>query len=321
MHSKNELVLPIRVNLKDKGDQVLIVHYYQPNHPSVNVSISFDDNTKGYFHAANCPSISGCRAIVKYDNGEIHNFDSATRITITLSDQNPNADIWLDYMLFAAAASVNPDLLQHAPIDMSTEFLLKCASNHFNVALFESDFCDTSVFSLASKYNEGAKACDCDTEGTVDGSTCALLGGQCECKSNVIGRRCNSCKTGYYGFPECRKCNCPSGNCDNDGKCVCPPNVDEENCQECLPGTYGFDPYYGCEECACDLTGTKNNNTVCDPLTGQCECKENIGGKNCDECLPGYQVFPECHRCDCNHNGTTEQICTPNPSENVSPGK
>lgn len=48
-------------------------------------------------------------------------------------------------------------------------------------------------------------ACDCDPTGSIS-TLCKSLGGQCECKPNVGGRRCDRCNVGTYGFgPEgCR---------------------------------------------------------------------------------------------------------------------
>lgn len=42
-------------------------------------------------------------------------------------------------------------------------------------------------------------ACQCDPEGSLS-SECNPHGGQCRCKPGVVGRRCNICATGYYGF-------------------------------------------------------------------------------------------------------------------------
>ena len=38
-----ELTVPFGAQPRDLSDQVLIVHYYQPNHPLVNVSINIDN--------------------------------------------------------------------------------------------------------------------------------------------------------------------------------------------------------------------------------------------------------------------------------------
>jgi len=76
------------------------------------------------------------------------------------------------------------------------------------------EFCKNAVFSLTSDYNNGALPCQCDFDGSKSFS-CEQFGGQCDCKDNVIGRRCERCETGYYGFPNCKPCNCPASNlCD-----------------------------------------------------------------------------------------------------------
>lgn len=68
-------------------------------------------------------------------------------------------------------------------------------------------FCKGSVFSLSTKYNHGTLPCHCDIEGSSS-FECEKFGGQCPCRENVVGRRCDSCKTGYFGFPSCQPCNC-----------------------------------------------------------------------------------------------------------------
>ena len=40
--------------------------------------------------------------------------------------------------------------------------------------------------------------------------------------------------------------------------------------------------------------------TICDPITGQCECKDKekglIVGRQCDKCKYGYCGYPMCER-------------------------
>lgn len=55
-------------------------------------------------------------------------------------------------------------------------------------------------------------ACECDPDGSVDRGVCDPLTGQCVCKQNVEGERCDRCKFGFYGFnrddPSGCQCKC-----------------------------------------------------------------------------------------------------------------
>lgn len=42
-------------------------------------------------------------------------------------------------------------------------------------------------------------ACECDPTGSTS-AICDSLGGKCSCKTNVVGRKCNRCAPGTYGF-------------------------------------------------------------------------------------------------------------------------
>jgi len=65
-------------------------------------------------------------------------------------------------------------------------------------------FCRDAVYSLTTDYNNGALRCECSPDGSVS-FNCQQFGGQCRCKPNVIGRTCSHCRTGYFGFPDCRR--------------------------------------------------------------------------------------------------------------------
>ena len=59
-----------------------------------------------------------------------------------------------------------------------------------------------------TKYLFTFSACDCEPDGTVDGGICdgytdeveETVAGQCHCKENVGGIRCDRCKNGYWNF-------------------------------------------------------------------------------------------------------------------------
>ncbi|CAG2159955.1 unnamed protein product [Oppiella nova] len=140
---------------------------------------------------------------------------------------------------------------------------------------------------------------------------CKGFGGQCNCKPNVIGRTCSRCKTGFYGFPHCKACNCPSTAVCHQvtGECICPRGVTGEQCNKCLPLTFGFDPIIGCVDCDCEPYGVQNRDLQCDVDTGNCNCKRNIIGRTCNKCKHGFWSYPHCQLCKCDLRGATENIC------------
>jgi hypothetical protein len=51
-----------------------------------------------------------------------------------------------------------------------------------------------------------------------------------------------------------------------------------------------LDPLIGCEDCQCRIEGVINARLDCDLRSGQCPCRENIGGRTCDRCAPGLSI-------------------------------
>ena len=147
------------------------MHYYQPNHINVPVSVKLQGGQlAGSFQANYCPSISGCRAIVKFQqdatNSTSETFTNQYFDQATFQLLENGRDIWLESVTLAPAIEVTADLNKQDPIDMTSEFIRRCASNHFNVEYYKDLFCDQSVVSLSAAYNDGAKACDCDPSGS-----------------------------------------------------------------------------------------------------------------------------------------------------------
>jgi hypothetical protein len=64
--------------------------------------------------------------------------------------------------------------------------------------------CNCSIILIRNK-NLHFSDCQCDPTGSVS-ALCSSLGGACQCKANVVGRRCDRCAPGTFGFgPEgCR---------------------------------------------------------------------------------------------------------------------
>uniref|UniRef100_A0A8C0V279 Usherin n=1 Tax=Cyanistes caeruleus TaxID=156563 RepID=A0A8C0V279_CYACU len=179
--------------------------------------------------------------------------------------------------------------------------------------------CQEGFYSLQQSNPDGCSPCNCNTSGTVNGDiTCHQNSGQCKCKANVIGLRCDSCNFGfkalrYSNEDGCEPCWCNSHGSVSQfcnplsGQCNCKERVKGLLCDTCVDNFYGLD-VTGCKACECDAAGSISG-TVCDVRTGQCVCKPNIGGRRCDECLDGYhrvQKGPSflCLPCNCEKAGT-----------------
>ncbi|XP_018532086.1 laminin subunit alpha-3 isoform X1 [Lates calcarifer] len=53
----------------------------------------------------------------------------------------------------------------------------------------------------------------------------------------------------------------------------------------------------GALACNCDKSGSTG--PTCDPVGGQCPCRQHIIGRQCTKCATGYYGFPYCRPCEC----------------------
>ncbi|KAK0682552.1 LAMA2 protein, partial [Pygoscelis papua] len=155
--------------------------------------------------------------------------------------------------------------------------------------------------------------CHCHINGSFS-EICDSRTGQCECKANVIGRRCDICQPETFGLQSsrgCVPCSCnsfgsKSFDCDGDGQCYCQPGVTGKKCDRCAHGFYNFEEG-GCTACECSRFG--NN---CDPISGRCICPPNTVGEMCDKCAPnywGHDIVSGCKPCDCSLIGALSSQC------------
>ncbi|XP_071940937.1 laminin-like protein epi-1 [Antedon mediterranea] len=307
---KTELLLK-DVRLTD-GQYMFIVHYYQPYYSAYNVNFDIIGDTKqsGTFKAKYCPHVVGCRALVTTtDSSEIFNLLEGVFMFKVSLETVDTRDIWIDYVLVVPKEVFNYELLALSNQDRAEDFITECGRQEFYISPSATGFCRNSVFSLSSYYNNGAEQCQCNLHGSLD-YFCNELGGQCPCRKQFTGRQCDRCKIGYFDFPHCRDCECLSGVCnDVSGVCICPPNVIGDSCDGCQENYFGYDPIAGCIECECDDRGTEGDINKCDRVSGQCNCKPNVGGRRCDQCLPGFHSYPFCSVCNCQLPGTVERVC------------
>ncbi|VDK43423.1 unnamed protein product [Anisakis simplex] len=169
-----------------------------------------------------------------------------------------------------------------------------------------SEVCSRYICPVAAIVFNQSLECDCDATGSVSG-ICTAKGGQCDCKPNVVGRRCDRCAVGTYGFGPsgCTACECDSvGSLNNicdkqSGQCLCRERgITGRQCNQCQPGFWSFPD---CRVCQCN-----DHASICDQKTGACiECRDLTDGYYCDRCKDGYYGDPRlgvnlpCKPCPC----------------------
>lgn len=114
--------------------------------------------------------------------------------------------------------------------------------------------------------------CRCDPDGS-ESSVCDKFTGQCRCKPNRGGLRCDQCPPGTYGDPKhCQPCQCSNdgainSECDSQtGQCSCKPGVTGLLCDRCARAKYGVVPH--CTTCGACFT---NWDSIINVVTGQVE--------------------------------------------------
>ncbi|KAI9543880.1 hypothetical protein NQZ68_004928 [Dissostichus eleginoides] len=163
-----------------------------------------------------------------------------------------------------------------------------------------------------------------------------------QCQPGYTGPRCDSergqlfkrkyrdimfsrCSNGFFGRPSepggsCDPCDCHEnldlsipGSCDPiTGQClVCRQGYGGSTCDSCAEGYHGDAiTAKNCQPCQCHTNGSVSE--VCNKETGRCECKQNVAGRQCDECIPNCwwdAELQDCVPCGCSAPGSMSQRC------------
>ncbi|XP_048583639.1 laminin-like protein epi-1 [Nematostella vectensis] len=196
-----------------------------------------------------------------------------------------------------------------------------CYNCKHNTAGEHCELCDDGFYGNAADGTPGdCKQCPCDAPRTTT-SMCMEDAGRpvCHnCSEGYEGDICGRCESRYFGKPLDPGGNCSLCQCNNNteicntttGQCTnCQYNTTGFHCERCQNETYGDAKKQQCVDCLCDSTGSYNN--VCDYKTGQCECKPNVGLRNCSKCEEFSYNFTSagCTECKCNKFGSIHQQC------------
>ncbi|XP_063282783.1 laminin subunit beta-4-like [Pelobates fuscus] len=225
------------------------------------------------------------------------------------TNRHPGAFILIDSLVLLPRISELPGFHGNDPVAVHhrEEMERYMCLDSFKMATMPvlAEMCIKLLCSISAIIHDGALPCLCDMQGSLS-AVCDKIGGQCKCKPNVIGQRCDQCAPGTYGFGPygCNKCDChPQGSISRfcnpfTGQCQCHSNMFGRQCDQCGPGQWNFP---NCRPCQCN-----GHSEECDPRTGACiGCRDFTSGRHCDKCLDGYYGDPilgsgkQCRPCPC----------------------
>ncbi|XP_059501383.1 laminin subunit alpha-2 isoform X3 [Stegostoma tigrinum] len=157
-----------------------------------------------------------------------------------------------------------------------------------------------------------------------------------QCAPGYAGSRCDRCSEGFFGRPNkvgglCQPCQCNGnldlsvpGSCNSlTGECLhCIEGISGQFCDQCADGFFG-DAVVAriCRPCDCHVNGSIAE--LCDKQTGQCQCKHNVAGRQCDHCLSEtYYLHSSrgCIPCNCNSFGSKSFDCDDKGQCRCQPG-
>ncbi|CAH0562710.1 unnamed protein product [Brassicogethes aeneus] len=242
-------------------------------------------------------------------------FEAGKTYTVTLEfkrynfdKESPSASVLIDSIVLIPTIHKLPIFHGSAAADARLDNYTRynCEQYIYEIGRNDiPDICRKYHASIGAYILNGAASCQCDPTGSVS-KICESNGGLCTCKTNVIGRRCDQCAPGTYGFgPEgCKACDCNSiGSLNNfcnatTGQCKCRANTYGRECDQCRTGFWNFP---NCQRCDCN-----GHADICDSKTGACtSCRDNTEGHYCERCIQTFYGDPRigvdipCRACPC----------------------
>ncbi|KIH44347.1 hypothetical protein ANCDUO_25628, partial [Ancylostoma duodenale] len=144
-----------------RGHYMFLVQYFNPDNTPVDVGVLLQNDH--YYEAvlplAYCPSVSGCRALIRdKERPEVIQFWMEDKYIATLYHNNTQkGPVFIDSIIAVPFHSFNENLMTPLPIDLSSEFIQQCSADFYqNDPENVTDFCREKIFSLTTDFNAAA---------------------------------------------------------------------------------------------------------------------------------------------------------------------
>ncbi|XP_066931784.1 laminin subunit alpha-like [Clytia hemisphaerica] len=189
------------------GSYYMIIHYYQPLYdkfPSKVIVMTYQRAVAGKVFFNYCPSVHGCRSVVKYllddDNQRFPVSGNIMRVSFTLPRYSK---LWVERIVLVPVNEYHENILELSPLDITKRYLRKCIGRQSNqIEKSNREFCRSATFELTLGLNKYPTPCICNARGSHPYVNCNPQNGQCSCKQGFRGKDCSKCVQGF--FPHCR---------------------------------------------------------------------------------------------------------------------
>ncbi|XP_053595057.1 basement membrane-specific heparan sulfate proteoglycan core protein isoform X11 [Microplitis demolitor] len=342
---RNEIHVSFTNSIRDFS----LIESLNPNAPAITSGIRLDSNKreiiyddfpnrgKGDVYYWQLPSI--------FLGDQVTSYGGNLKYTVRYvpspggqSSKNNAADVELISsnninLLYYSKESIEPNTLQSFTVPLLEQFWQRADGSPANREHLLMALADVQSIRIKATYtthtDEAALShVSLDTaEKYNTGKERAVEVEECSCPVGYTGLSCEDCAVGYTRANEglylgiCEPCNCNghSSHCDPEtGVCEnCADHTTGDNCEICEPG-YDGDATIGTSEDCQRGYGTPPPSCNCNPagsqydqcIGGQCTCKSNVEGPECNRCKPSTFGLSSdnpngCNECFC--NGVTDQ--------------
>ncbi|XP_056005151.1 uncharacterized protein LOC125660370 isoform X3 [Ostrea edulis] len=282
------------------------------SHPELPMS---DNDPSGVF----CKALENSDTVMRLRNkmeDSLRDDNSSSYWTGSSSDSSPAVYFTFDQVFMIDKVEISFES-SHSPTNVEAKlFVQNMEKNSNNITSITSDRAVWELRSSPPSENSSRSEVEKMVADTIKIKFGQNVGSQVRLTEiSIIGRcYCDGNSDSCYFY----RCYCDGNSdstCNITGRtfqCDCLSNrkVAGNSCELCKRAVYRKQEEFGCSNtCSCS-TGTDGSKEICEQVGGQCKCKVNVEGRDCDTCKHLHYNLDSnntkgCTRCNCG-NGTRE---------------